>query len=99
MNAITLATRSSTERNSPRLSSRRARIEKNSSSWFSQEAWGGSAGGSGGGNKPPAGGAGEGGGAALPHQVHLEPGRDLGVQVVEEAGEGDGGVAVKVGGR
>src|SRR5918994_1984882 len=39
MNAITLPTRSSTEPNSPRLSSRRVRIEKNSSTWFSHEAW------------------------------------------------------------
>jgi hypothetical protein len=39
MNAITLATRSWTEVNSPRLSSRRARIEKNSSTWFSHDAW------------------------------------------------------------
>ena len=38
MNAMTLATSSSREANSPRLSSRRARIEKNSSTWFNQEA-------------------------------------------------------------
>jgi hypothetical protein len=39
MNAITLATKSLTDLNSPRLSSRRARIEKNSSTWFSHKAW------------------------------------------------------------
>jgi hypothetical protein len=38
MNAIILATSSALEANSPRLSSRRVRIEKNSSTWFNQEA-------------------------------------------------------------
>ena len=33
-----VATSSLTEANSPRLSSRRVRIEKNSSAWFNQEA-------------------------------------------------------------
>src|SRR4029434_3119345 len=100
MNAITLATRSWTEANSPRLSSRRARIEKNSSTWCSHEAWVGvewgwnrwwlshhqrvaSA---------------IGGGAVVEHQVDVQLGRDLGVQVVEEVDEVPGGVAVQVGG-
>src|SRR6266545_890600 len=38
MNAITLATKSSTEANSPRLSSRRARIEKNTY-WLTGPGW------------------------------------------------------------
>src|SRR4029453_5016639 len=42
--------------------------------------------------------AGNVGGAVVQHQVHLEPGRDLGVQVIEEGDEVDGGVAVQVGG-
>src|SRR3954453_5601630 len=41
MKAMSLATRSARETKSPCLSRRRARIEKNSSTWFSQEACGG----------------------------------------------------------
>jgi hypothetical protein len=43
MNAITLATKSATEANSPRLRSRWARIEKNSSTWWAADARSGAA--------------------------------------------------------
>src|SRR4029450_1526090 len=52
----------------------------------------------GGGHEPPAGVAGDVGGAVVQHQVDLQLGRDLGVQVVQEVDEVGRGVAVKVGG-
>src|SRR5438067_5367002 len=39
MNSMMRAVRCSTESNSPRRSNRRSRIDKNSSTWFSQLAW------------------------------------------------------------
>jgi hypothetical protein len=50
------------------------------------------------GHEPPAGVAGDVGGAALQHQMDLQPGGDLGVQLLQEGDEVGRGVAVQVGG-
>ena len=48
--------------------------------------------------EPPAGRVGDVGRAVVQHQVHLQFGRDLGIQLLQEVDEVGRGVAVKIGG-